>query len=305
MGYTFTHSFLKKNTNTFNFVFIFAFIFCISSTQVSFGQVATSTSIQLTASNTSPVAGVDFKYIKIIDSCNFNFGITGCVAARAGPSSNSKKVARLRNGIVLRVTDIVTSTSTAKQSSWYKVSFAREKLVYPERASSTWYVNAKYAEPVYGVDADVYGVDADVYDPNKIYPENKVIKIDLSDQTLSAYEDNNLFIKTKISTGLRDTPTLPGEYYITYRTPSRYMQGPDKLATTTPKIVTATTTGYYDLPGVPWTMYFADDGSAIHGAYWHNNFGRNHSHGCINLNLKDAEKMYRWTGVGVSVLITR
>jgi lipoprotein-anchoring transpeptidase ErfK/SrfK len=60
---------------------------------------------------------------------------------------------------------------------------------------------------------------------------------------------------------------------------------------------------YYDLPGVPFTMYFDTDGKAIHGAYWHNNFGSRHSHGCINLSLKDSEKLYYWSPVGAVVIV--
>ncbi len=48
------------------------------------------------------------------------------------------------------------------------------------------------------------------------------------------------------------------------------------------------------LPGVPWTAFFAEGGYAIHGAYWHNNFGAPMSRGCINLRPADAQWIYRW-----------
>ena len=48
------------------------------------------------------------------------------------------------------------------------------------------------------------------------------------------------------------------------------------------------------LPGVPWTSFFADGGYAIHGTYWHNNFGVQMSRGCINLRNEDAKWLFRW-----------
>ena len=60
---------------------------------------------------------------------------------------------------------------------------------------------------------------------------------------------------------------------------------------------------YYDLPGVPWNMYFTEEGAAIHGAYWHTDFGETHSNGCINLPLEIAEKMYKWADLGTEVIV--
>ncbi len=50
---------------------------------------------------------------------------------------------------------------------------------------------------------------------------------------------------------------------------------------------------YYYLPNVPYIMYFNRD-FGIHGAYWHNNFGAPMSHGCVNLAIPDAEKLFYW-----------
>jgi len=49
------------------------------------------------------------------------------------------------------------------------------------------------------------------------------------------------------------------------------------------------------LPGVPWTCFFAQGGYAFHGTYWHNNFGLQMSHGCINMRNADAKWLFRWT----------
>ena len=51
----------------------------------------------------------------------------------------------------------------------------------------------------------------------------------------------------------------------------------------------------YELPGVPWVSFFTPTGVAFHGTYWHNDFGRPKSHGCINMRTEEARWLYRWT----------
>jgi hypothetical protein len=54
--------------------------------------------------------------------------------------------------------------------------------------------------------------------------------------------------------------------------------------------------GGFSLPGVPWTCFFVPEwGVALHGTYWHNNFGLQMSHGCVNLRNADAKWLFRWT----------
>ena len=66
---------------------------------------------------------------------------------------------------------------------------------------------------------------------------------------------------------------------------------------------------YYNLPNVPFVMFFQNEkipgirGFGIHGAYWHNNFGHAMSHGCINMRIIDAEKLFKWAEVGTKVII--
>ena len=101
-------------------------------------------------------------------------------------------------------------------------------------------------------------------------------------------------MQAQTSTGLDDTPTPLGTFTIFKKTPSRYMEGP------TPGVSEQA----YDLPGVPWDLYFTSGGAAIHGAYWHDDFGQQHSHGCVNLPLQDAETLYPWADVGTTVTVT-
>ena len=65
----------------------------------------------------------------------------------------------------------------------------------------------------------------------------------------------------------------------------------------------------YDLPGVPYVMYFYGGGIAksrgygIHGTYWHNNFGHPMSHGCVNMPTAEAEWAYYWSDYGTPVIV--
>ena len=60
---------------------------------------------------------------------------------------------------------------------------------------------------------------------------------------------------------------------------------------------------YYDLPGVPWNLYFTDGGAVIHGAYWHNSFGMRYSHGCVNVPPSQARELYNWAPLGTKVIV--
>ncbi len=118
-------------------------------------------------------------------------------------------------------------------------------------------------------------------------PGEKWIEVDLSDQTLTAYAGGTPVYSAVVSTGLPGTPTVTGEYRIYAKYRSAPMSGP----------------GYY-LPNVPYIMYFYR-GYALHGTYWHNNFGQPMSHGCVNLRTSDAEWLYNWAPVGTLVRIHR
>jgi lipoprotein-anchoring transpeptidase ErfK/SrfK len=117
--------------------------------------------------------------------------------------------------------------------------------------------------------------------------QNRRIVVDLSEQTIRAYENEVLLKSVIVSTGLPGTPTVQGDYSVYSKLPEQAMSGP----------------GYY-LPGVPWVMYFYQ-GYAIHGTYWHNNFGQPMSHGCVNLPSAEAEWFYQFASVGTPVTVVQ
>ena len=110
-----------------------------------------------------------------------------------------------------------------------------------------------------------------------------------------SYDGNYLYLTTKVSTGIDSTPTPLGTFSVYKKTPSRYMQGPLPGVSDVP----------FDLPGVPWNLYFTLDGAVIHGSYWHDRYGTDQSNGCINLPPEIAKILYDWAPLGTPVIVQR
>jgi hypothetical protein len=229
-----------------------------------------------------PIQKVFFEFVEITDGCGPYFE-GECVNVRSGPGTDYPKVAQLRKSMVLKVSGKVERDGR----TWYKVVFD-EWLRFPERVEGDWYVAADYVHVLLDEGIRVSGDDNDV-----VGPTTKKIVIDRGAQTLSAYDSDELFMSIKVSTGLELTPTPTGTFAIFRKTPSRYMQGP----------IDGVSDQYYDLPGVPWDLYFTEEGAAIHGAYWHVNFGRKFSHGCVNLPPDKARELYDWAELGTLVVV--
>ncbi len=223
---------------------------------------------------------ITYDYLEVIDSCGAAHE-GACVVARSGAGTTSPVVAKLRTGVVLRVRETVSVDG----HDWYKVAFD-DWVRYPERVTGDWYVSAKVVRPF-------RAVGNQEFIPGVSPATAKRIVVDRSSQMLYAYDGDTLFMEQSISTGLALSPTPRGKFTVYKKTPSRYMQGP----------LPGISDQYYDLPGVPWNLYFTLEGGVIHGAYWHNNFGKQWSHGCVNLPPSEAQKLYEWADVGTSVLV--
>ncbi len=235
------------------------------------------------ASSTSTVSETIPGYFIVTDSCNWAWQ-GSCVNIRTGPGVSYKRasvyletkgpqIARVRNGQVFFVTDLVKGTDGR---TWLKIGIDRGKIAFPDRILGDWYVAADYFQPVQF---------------SRIAPERdavKLIKVVLHEQKLYAYEGDKVVMSTKVSTGRDDikTSTVTGHFHVFAKYPMKVMEGPLKgLA------------DEYTL-FVPFSMAFyrGDIGTAfIHSAYWHDSFGEQHSHGCVNLSPKDAEWLYNWT----------
>lgn len=115
--------------------------------------------------------------------------------------------------------------------------------------------------------------------------QQRWIEINLSTQRLVAWEGNRSVYGILVSTGRQDTPTFPGVFTIQSKLEIDRMIGED-----------------YNVPDVPFVMYY-HGGYAIHGTYWHNNFGTPMSHGCTNVAVNHAEWLFNWANVGTTLVI--
>lgn len=113
----------------------------------------------------------------------------------------------------------------------------------------------------------------------------KWIEVILAEQRLIAWEDGRAVVSTSISSGTRKHPTVRGTFKIYRKYVRQRMTGPG-----------------YNLPNVPYVMYFKGS-FALHGTYWHNNFGRPMSHGCVNLPTGTAGWLYEWAPKGTTVVV--
>ena len=118
----------------------------------------------------------------------------------------------------------------------------------------------------------------------------RAVVISLSQQALWAYEDGAVVRSTYVSTGREKFRTPAGLFFVNSKVPVQDMEG----------VIGGE---YYNVPQVPDVLYFTDRGHAIHGTYWHDNFGTPMSHGCVNLPMDVADWMYEWAPLGMAVLI--
>ena len=118
----------------------------------------------------------------------------------------------------------------------------------------------------------------------------KAIVISISKQRLRVYKGDRIVLRSYVSTGRTGFDTPVGSFTILTKLPSQTMEG----------VIGGE---YYNVPDVPSVLYFTDSGHALHGTYWHDNFGTPMSHGCVNLPLDVAAWLYDWAPVGTPVLV--
>ncbi len=115
------------------------------------------------------------------------------------------------------------------------------------------------------------------------------IDVDRPSQTLVAYEGAKPVFATLVSTGRgaegSETITPKGVHRIWVKLTSTSMDNLER----------DDADRHYSIEDVPWVQFF-DKAVALHGAFWHRDFGHARSHGCVNLSLPDAEWLFRFTG---------
>jgi lipoprotein-anchoring transpeptidase ErfK/SrfK len=162
-----------------------------------------------------------------------------------------------------------------EQKVWYRI--------WDDKLKEIYYVPAQHLRII--PDEELTPISPDVPD------YRKSIEVRLLQQLVVAYEGRTPVFATRAATGARfrsgtfSTPV--GHYQTFYKRPSRHMAAGDIAS------------NGYDLPGVPWVCYITDGGISFHGTYWHNDYGRPRSHGCVNLTPQAAKWLFRWTSPAV------
>ncbi len=159
-----------------------------------------------------------------------------------------------------------------------------------------------FSEALFYQHANPYGVD-----PTGL-PGVKRIDVSISEQVMRVYQGNTLVLETLVSTGLSPNDTEVGNFHVRIKYESQTMSG---FTSSSGEVVglgssdggvEGTATGNpYSVEDVPHVMYINYQAEALHGAYWHNNFGQKMSHGCINQPLDVAAFMYDFAPLGTQV----
>ena len=191
--------------------------------------------------------------------------------ARSEPHPEARKVYRFYGGNVYHV---VEGFEDEQGTGWYKVFDE-----FPPTNPTHQWVLAR----------DVRRIPRSEMAPIHPFVGQKRIEVDLSQQALTCYEGDRIAFTTLVASGLGGALATPdGEMYVLLKQPSRHMSnqpypgGPETVG------------DIFDLPGIPWNTFFDLSGTAIHGTYWHNDFGIPRSHGCLNVSCEAARWVYRW-----------
>ncbi|HKI54816.1 MAG TPA: L,D-transpeptidase [Anaerolineales bacterium] len=159
---------------------------------------------------------------------------------------------------------------------WYRI--------YDDLTGFPYHINALHVRPIPLEEFSPINPEIEV--------QNKRIEVNLTTQTLTAYEYDIPVLNTTISSGIStvriagqiSTKTPEGEFRIQDKMPAKHMGDGNLFADADD----------YELPGVPWTCFFTNQGHAFHGTYWHENFGVPMSHGCVNMRTEEAKWLFRW-----------
>ncbi len=175
--------------------------------------------------------------------------------------------------------------------SWWA---GRRVLLYQSSQDSigaTWYRVSEPPEAPMWVHSSLIRKVALVKFEIARYP-GRWVNVNLSQQIVTAYQNGMPVMVTLASTGKAKHETTIGSWKIYWRLPKQTMEG-GNLASG----------DYYKLKDVPYPQYFQISGEALHGTFWHDNFGRPMSHGCVNLSTPIAGWFYGWANIGTVVYV--
>ena len=139
-------------------------------------------------------------------------------------------------------------------------------------------------------------------------PGRKSIVVSISEQTLTAYQGDQIILETLVSTGVDPNDTEVGSFHVRIKFPMKDMtgvtdgsgRGDRRGRCHADRRAAASRIPGHDVPDV---MFINFEAEALHGAYWHNNFGQRMSHGCINLPLDVSAFLFDWAPLGTAVTV--
>jgi hypothetical protein len=193
-----------------------------------------------------------------------------------------KNTARRQGTLFLNNTVKVLRLEKGDGSTWYQIDGGQYPLAYINSS----FVNA-IAQPV---------PEPNVIIPAQVGAADYWTDVNISKRTLTLYQYDQVIMATYIAVGGVKDPTVSGTYRVWFKTKSTRMTGAPPVSS-----------HEYDLPNVPWVMYYKGSYS-IHGTYWHDDFGAQRSAGCTNITQGDAKIIFDLTspkiGTQASVRVT-
>ena len=183
-----------------------------------------------------------------------------------------------------------TPTSTSKSSSTSHVRFEvvpwREERVIGNVAMTR--ISDDGVEPEEWLPSKDLAHATVATPPSDIGEGERWIDVDLSTQTIVAYEGPTPVFATLMSSGRgaqgTDTATPRGTHRVWVKLQSTDMGNIER----------EDVDQHYSIEDVPFVQFF-DHAVALHGAFWHREFGRVRSHGCVNLAPLDANRLFDFT----------
>ncbi len=197
----------------------------------------------------------------------------------------------IAKGVIVNIGDVngdgineITAATGPKFGNYIRVFNGEGKLLndwYPRPVS----VKSMLTAATIDTTETKFSVPAPKFTNNK--PEVfKAIEIDLKKQRLYAFENGLLVATYLVSTGTKAMPTRPGNYSVLRKVAIKEYIGAN-----------------YDYKNTHWNTLFSLRGEYMHEAYWHNNFGKEMSHGCVNMRIGDAKFIYDWSYLGTPVTV--
>ncbi len=200
--------------------------------------------------------------------------ITSSANVRVGPGASHEVMKTWPPGRRVVVFAEIKGEAYAGSDLWYQVAVPPEQSLF---------VHSSFVDKI----SELNRVDKE-----KVPFSGRWIDVDLGKQVMVAYYADRPQYLAQTASGRKNHETDEGTYGTFWRLVMQRMQGDNRFSD-----------DYYNLDAVPYIQYFHPSGEAIHGAYWHDNFGQPMSHGCVNASIPVAQYMLQWAPLGTKVVV--